>query len=212
MTFAVLLAITAAVPSDAEAGRKEKAAEKAYAAAFIGELEAAYPDTVWALKDLPVKSGLTMGIPWVGPIAEVSTTGFVIEAVSGVSSYGVGVDSVWFSVRAYDTLTFKEAEFDDGRWVIVFSGAGDAKGRDTKLVLQGAEPFGAFKPILDQLLSSSDPLAGYADWSDDVKRAIRGRVLLNGMNKRQAYFVVGEPTGSSVRDESGTKVETWNPR
>ena len=206
----VLLVAVAAVSTPAHAGKKAEL--KAYVAEFTAQVEAAYPSTVWALKDLPVKSGLTMGVPWIGPVAEVTLDGYKIEAKGGMESHGVGASGVWFSVRPYDSLEFKECEFDDGVWTIVFSGVGDSDGRDTKLRLPQKSTFAEVKPVLDQLISATDPLDGYADWSPEVKTAIQKRLVINGMNKRQAYFVVGEPTGSSVREEDGQKIETWSPR
>ncbi len=50
------------------------------------------------------------------------------------------------------------------------------------------------------------------DWSDEVKAAIRNRQVINGMTKRQAYLVVGEPDSASSREEDGKKIETWKPR
>ncbi len=194
----------------AHAGKK--AEQKAYVKAFMTELEATYSGQVWALRDLPVKSGLTMGVPWIGPIAEVTSSGYKIEATGGMDTYMAGASGVWFSVRPYETLQLKEAEFDDGEWVIVFEGVGDSDGRDTKIKVTEQLTFAQLKPVLDELVSTTDPLVTYDDWSPEVKTAIRRRVLINGMSKRQAYLVVGEPTGAEVREDDGKKIETWTPR
>ncbi len=180
--------------------------------ALEAEWTAAYPGQVWALKDLPVKSGMTMGIPWVGPIAEVTADGVSIDAtVMGSTTMG-SMQTTWFGVRPYDTLELKEAIYEDGNMVLTFDGVGGSEGRDTKIEIMGALSVDQAKASMDTIISAVDPCSLYGDWSTEVRTAIAKRQLINGMNKRQAYLVVGEPTGSSVTESDGVKVETWEPR
>ena len=205
-----LLASAVALSPLAHAGKKSE--EKAMVKVFSDEAAAAYPGVVWALKDLPVNTGLTMGIPWIGPTTTVTPAGFEIEAAAGMQATFGSASSVWFGVRPYDALMFKEVTYDDAVWTITFNGTADSDGRDTKIKIVEAVSFSQVKPVLDQLLSATDPILAYPDWSAEVNNAIRKRVLVNGMTKRQAYMVVGEPSGSSTREEDGKKIEVWNPR
>ena len=170
---------------------------------------AAYPGIVWSLKDLPVKSGQAMYGVYISPIAEVRTTGATVDATDGMQAHIGGAVSTWWGVRPYDTLTLKEIKFDDDFAVITFNGAKDSKGRDTKIKLFGPD-FAAVKPVLDELIVTTDPMD--ASWPAEIQTAIRNRAVVNGMSKRQAYFVVGEPSNAQVLDQGGKKVEVWTPR
>ena len=204
-TPVVIAGVVVGVPSAHAAGLS-----KADRKAFEDEVKAAYPGTVWALKDLPVTSGFTMGAAWIAPIVEVTAGGFKIEAIGGMSaSYG-SASSLWWSVRPNDSLTMKEVKFDDDWAAIAFVGTGASKGRDTKIKIIGAKTFAEVKAVMDQLVTAISPVQ--ADWSTAVKDAITKRALVNGMTKRQAYLVVGEPTEATTKDEGGKKVEIWKPR
>ena len=178
--------------------------------AFTDELKAAYSGDVWAMKDLPVNTGFTMYASWISPIAEVDPSGFRIEAQVGVSATVGSAQSVWFGVRPYDTLTFKEAGCADDGVVIALIGTGDSKGRDTKIKITEGNTLAQVKAGLDALVVTSDPID--PAWSDEIKQAIHNRTLVNGMTKKAAYLVVGEPSGASTKEENGKKIETWNPR
>ena len=173
---------------------------------------AAYPEPVWALKDLPVKTGVTMGIPWIGPLTTVTADGVEIDTTTvAAATYG-SVRTTWFGVRPYDTLQLVEAIYDDGNIALTFDGVGDSDGRDTKMDIIGAMTPEQAKASLDQIISAVDPCSLHDDWSAEVKAAIANRTVVDGMNKRQAYLVVGEPTSATVQELQGTKVETWVPR
>lgn len=183
---------------------------KADCKAFTGELKSTYSGTVWALKDLPVNTGFTMYAAWISPIAEVSTSGVKIEARTGMSATVGSAQSVWFGVRPYETLQYKEAECNDDGVVVAFVGVGGSKGRDTKVKITDGKTMAEVKAGMDTLLTTTDPVD--AAWPDDVKKAIANRILVNGMTKRQAYLVVGEPIDASTKEENGKKIETWKPR
>lgn len=190
----------------AQAGSQlDKKSQKAY----IAEVKAAYPDKVWALKDLPVKSGQASIAAYIAPIAEVRSDGYAIEASTQMVAHFGGMQSTWFGVRPYDTVKLKDVKFDDDFAVITFDGGWDSAGRDTKIKVFGSS-FAAVKPVLDELLTTTDPVD--AAWPADIQAAIRNRTVVNGMNKRQAYLVVGEPTNATTREENGKKIETWTPR
>jgi hypothetical protein len=210
LAFFLLAAPLAFVMSTpAEAASKSEA--KAAAAAYTEAVKAAYPGTVWALKDLPVTTGSTMNIPWISPVVTVDASGFKIETTTVIESTYGGAKSVWYGVRANDTLTFKEAAVDGDVVALAFVGTGGSKGRDTKIKITGGGTFADVKPILDQLLSTTSPVD--ESWPADIKSAIEKRVVINGMTKKQVYLVVGEPTSATTQDVGGgKKVETWVPR
>lgn len=190
------------------AGGLSKKERKALEAQWM----AAYPDQVWALKDLPAKTGMTMGIPWLGPIAEVTTDGVKIETSTVVSATYGSASTTWWGVRPYDTLKLVEAVYDDGNIALTFDGVDGSKGRDTKIDVIGAPTPEQAKASMDQIISTVDPCTLYGDWSDEVKQAIANRQVINGMTKRQVYLVVGEPESSTVQEVNGMKVEIWVPR
>lgn len=177
---------------------------------FATDVKAAYPSAVWALKDLPVNSGFTMYSSWISPIAEVTPTTVKIEAKTGVSATIGSAQSVWFGVRPYETLSFKELECNDDGVVLAFIGTGASKGRDTKIKITSGSTLAEVKTSLDTVITASDPVD--ASWPDDVKTGVHNRTLVNGMSKKQAYLVVGEPIDASTKEEGGKKIETWKPR
>lgn len=203
MSIAVVLLL---VPT-AEAG--SRADQKAQAAATMEQIKAAYPGTLYALKDLPVNTGSAMGLPYISPIVEVTPSGFEIDTSTAIQSTYGGAKSVWYGVRANDTLAFEESVYDDGILVLDFLGTGKADGRDTKIKITSGT-FEEVKPVLDQLLSVTSPVD--PSWPADVRTAIENRVVINGMTKAQAYLVVGEPTSATTQDLPGGKVDMWYPR
>jgi len=204
--FAAFALATLLLPCSALAGGLSKAERKT----FEADVQSAYPGTVWALKDLPVNTGFTMMAAWISPIAEVTPGGFSIQVTSmGQATLGMA-STVWYGVRPNDTLTLKEVEFDDEFLVIAFVGEGGSKGRDTKVKISGATTFAEVRPVMDQLLTATSPVD--PSWPDDIRQGIANRTLVNGMSKRQAYLVVGEPTEASTAEEEGKKVETWKLR
>ncbi|MCB9759860.1 MAG: hypothetical protein H6739_08505 [Alphaproteobacteria bacterium] len=205
--LAALCATLASTSLPAFAGGLSKAERKALEQAAT---DAYKGKDIWALKDLPVNTGLTMGIPWVGPIAEATPQGWTIDASTGMSSTMGSAQSVYFSVRPNDKIRFKETEYDDGVLTLTFTGVGNAEGRDTKIKCTGMTEFGQLQASLGELITTTDPVD--ASWSSEVKAGIYNRKLVNGMSKRQAYLVVGEPTSASVTEEEGKKIETWHPR
>jgi hypothetical protein len=208
--LAVLAApVSLALVPEAHAAGKSDA--KAAAAALTEEAKAMYPGTVWALKDLPVNTGTTMNIPWIGPLVEVAPDGFKIETTTVIQATYGGAKSVWFGVRANDTLSLKEATLDKDVMALTFVGIDGSKGRDTKIKITGVKSLAEVKPVLDQLLSNTSPVD--PSWPEDVKKAIAKRQVINGMTKKQAYLVVGEPESANTQDVGGgKKVETWVPR
>ncbi len=204
----IILIDTALHAPSAFAGGPSKAEQKQ----FEKDVQAAYPGAVWALKDLPVNTGFTMGVTWIGPLCEVTKEGYKIDTTTAMSATYGSAKSIWYSVRPNEALALKESEFDDGIFAITFVGTGASKSRDTKLKIIGVTTFAEVKPVLDQLLASASPVDSNTDWPADIKDAITKRNLVNGMSKKQAYLVVGEPTGSSSREEAGKKIEIWNAR
>lgn len=200
-----MLTLLTALTTAHAGSQLDKKAQNTYRTAVM----AAYPDKVWALKDLPVKSGQASIAAYIAPIAEVTADGYKIEASNQITSHFGGAQSTWWGVRPYDTLTFKEIKFDDDFAVITFNGGWDSAGRDTKIKVFGSD-FAKVKPVLDELLTTTDPVD--ASWPADIQAGIRNRAVVNGMSKRQAYLVVGEPTNAQVTEQDGKKIETWTPR
>lgn len=183
---------------------------KAECKTFVSEVKGAYAGQAWALKDLPVNTGFTMYAAWISPIAEVGPSSVSVVAKGGIQTTVGSAQSVWFGVRPNDTLTLKEAECTDDGVVVAFVGSGASKGRDTKIKLVSATTFGEVQAGLATLVTGVDPVD--ASWPDSVKTAIHNRTVVNGMTKRQAYLVVGEPTGASTEEGGGKKIEIWKPR
>ena len=151
-----------------------------------------------------------MGAAWLAPLVEVTPQGSTADTTMALQTSMGSAQSVWFGVRPNDVLELKEVEAEKDHVVIVFQGVGRSKKRDTKLKLMGSRTFADYKGALDALVSVTDPVD--PSWPANIRAAIANRTVANGMTKRQAYLVVGEPTGATVSEEGGKKVETWTPR
>ncbi len=69
-----------------------------------------------------------------------------------------------------------------------------------------------FKAAYDRTFSPVPLEDGHADWSPEIRSAIRGRRVVEGMTKEQAFCVVGEPLSVETRVEDGVSVDIWRPR
>lgn len=208
LALALSFSVPALAPAEAEAAKFSKQEKQA----FEDEVKAAFPGRAWALKDLPIKSGMAMMVPWVAPIAEITPEGTTIDT-TGIATGGFGaVSTVWYGVRPYDTIELEEVDFDGDEVTLVFHGVGDSDGRDTEIAIRGFRTFAPVRAAVEELVTSADPVAANPDWPEAISKAIARRVLVNGMNKRQAYLVVGEPLGATVQEVDGKKVEIWRPR
>ncbi len=208
LLVALLAPVSSFLVGSAEAANFSKQEGKA----FEAEVLAAYPGTVWALKDLPAYTGVTMGAPWLGPAVTVDASGWKADTSVGGSTGYASAKLLWHGVRPNDTLTLKEVDIDDDIATLALVGTGKSKGRDTKIKIEGVKTLAEVKATLDELLATTAPTQANADWPAEIKAAIEKRVVVNGMTKRQAYLVVGEPIFSNVYELQGKKMEMWAVR
>jgi hypothetical protein len=69
-----------------------------------------------------------------------------------------------------------------------------------------------FKKAYDQILSTKPLQDVHTEWTDEVRKAIVARRVVEGMTKAQAFCVVGTPIGIETNEKDGKKTETWFPR
>lgn len=193
--------------TEAHAGLKGK--EKK---AFTEALEQRFSGIVYARKDLPSYSGTTGWGPFLEPLVEVRPTGVTIDTSEAVKSgFGFAM-SVWWGCHVGDALTYDSVEFDSDKIKVLFKGGGASAGRELRIAILGATTLDQVGAQLDELFSTVPVLDEHPDWPEEIKAAIREGRVEQGMNKRQVYYVVGEPGSVTTQEIDGKKVEIWVPR
>lgn len=204
-----LPAIALTPTTEAHAGMKGK--EKK---AFTAEVEARFAGkAVYARKDLPSYSGTTGWGPFLEPLVEVRPSGVAIDTSEAVKSgFGFAM-SVWWGCHVGDALQYENIEIKDDKIKLLFKGIGPSAGRELRIAIMDTTTLAAVSSQLDELFSTVPLLDEHPDWPEEIKAAIREDRVVEGMNKRQVYYVVGEPSNvTTQKDAEGKELEIWVPR
>ena len=66
--------------------------------------------------------------------------------------------------------------------------------------------------LLSTLVAACGPADDGRDWPAEIRDAIGKRRLVEGMSKRQAYYVTGAPIKIDRSEEDGMAIEEWELR
>ena len=69
--------------------------------------------------------------------------------------------------------------------------------------------FEDFRAAFDRTFSAVPLQEEHPDWSAEIRSAIGQRHLLQGMTKRQAFYIVGMPARVAKSEENGKAIEIW---
>lgn len=146
------------------------------------------------------------------PLVEVSPQGTNVETAEGGASVGWyhAASTVW-SIRINDRVELDDMEWeeDEGYIEIELDGVGPSSDGHTAIKFVGVNSLQDFQAAFDQTFARQPLQEEHPDWPAEIRQAIGERRLENGMNKRQAYYVVGTPSRVEKTTEGEKTIETW---
>ena len=205
---AVCLAVAGALAigsiASVAAAELPKDARKQIKSQFVGK-------TVYARIDLPHKSGRHAWGTYKAPLVEVTPAGHNTDAEEGFRASAFHADSTYWGTMPNAKLRAAGVDFDEGNVEIELAGV-DNDEEGTVILFKDIGSVDEFTKAWDNVLSDVPLQDAHDDWSAEIKQAVGERRLLEGMNKRQAFYVVGAPERFEKSDEGGSSVETWYTR
>jgi hypothetical protein len=162
--------------------------------------------------DAPCEIGRHPYGTYQSPLVEVSPEGANTEQGAGPNFGWFHAGSTSWKARINDQMELDELEWDDDDPTSVeveIEGAGKAEGHDTTIRFVQIRSMADFQAAFDKAFSRVPLQDEHADWSPEIKKAISERRLLQGMTKRQAYYIVGMPAKVDKPAEEGKEVEVW---
>jgi hypothetical protein len=165
--------------------------------------------TLYLRIDAPSKVGFTgFGLSF-DPIVEVSPAGANVDSDS-FSFYGMGTS---WNVVINDAVKLDEIDIDadDGEIDVELDTlADDSDHTVIKFVHIGS--LADFQAAFERAFARVPLQDEHPEWPDTVRRAIASRTLTLGMNKRQAYYIVGKPQHVEESTAAGKEVVVWTLR
>ena len=168
--------------------------------------------TLYARIDIPCKTGRHPWGTYKSPLVEVTPEGESTEGGMAVHHSYWHAESTYWGIGPNATLKFDEGEWDGPNFEAEFYGVGDWDGTDTVILFKDIHSVDDFNRAFDRAFSTQPLQDEYPDWPIEIRDAIADHRLVEGMNKRQAYIVVGAPLRFEKREEDGQTTETWWPR
>lgn len=168
--------------------------------------------TLYLRVDAPCTQGRQPFGVYLAPLVEISPKGVNTEAGQGASFGWYHASSTVWGVRVNDTVELDEADWDEDTVEIELTGVGKTDGHDTIIKFIEIRSLADFEAAF-KLAFSDHPLQDdHPDWPAEIRKAIGDRQLMPGMNKRQAFYVVGTPEQVDTTTEGEKKIETWTLR
>lgn len=198
----LILAMLAAMPAAAKLTKPER---KEAESMLKGR-------TLYLRTDVPCTQGRHAYGVYQSSVVDVSPRGVNLETEGGASFGWFHAGSTVWDARINDSMKLDEMDFDDDTVEIELEGVGESDDRDTTLRFVEIHSLDDFQAAFDHTFSYRPLQEEHPDWSTDIRQAISRRQLVDGMNKRQAYYVVGTPAQVEKTEEDGKKVEIWTLR
>lgn len=162
--------------------------------------------------DAPCATGRHTWGTYKRPLVEISPQEVNTDGDRTFTASWWHADSTYWGVQVNDQVELDEVEFErDDNEVEAELEATDSN-NSTVLLFVDIKTLDDFKAAFD-LAFADRPLQDlHDDWSDDVKADIADRRLVNGMEKRQVFYVTGTPERFEKRQEDGKEIEIWHLR
>ncbi len=166
--------------------------------------------TLYLRNDAPCTQGRHPFGVYTSPLVDISPRGVNTDAQNGASFGWYHASSTVWEVRVNDSVELDSMDWGDDNTVeIELTGVGKTDGHDTVLRFVEINSLADFEAAF-KLAFSNRPLQDEnPDWTAEIRQAIGDRKLLPGMNKRQAFYVVGMPEQVDKSTDGEKKVETW---
>lgn len=161
--------------------------------------------------DVPCTQGRQPFGVFYSPVVEVSPSGTDSQAEEGASFGWYTAESTVWPIHVNDPVKLDDLDWDDDESSveIELDGVESADDHHTVVKFIKLTSLADFQAAFDQTFSRRPLQEEHADWPADVRQAIGQRRLLNGMTKRQAYYIVGMPARVEKKTEGDKPVEIW---
>jgi len=195
-----------AIPVVTAQGKLEKSDKK--------QLKSALQGTLYLRLDAPCATGRHSFGTYKRPLVEVSPEGANTEAENAINASWWHADSTYWGIRINDPVQLDEFELDgdEDALEIELEGIGPADGNSTVIRFVDIRSFDDFQAAFERAFSKSPLQDEHDDWSAEIKQAIAERRLLNGLTKRQVFYITGAPKSFEKKTEGGKEVEIWHLR
>ncbi len=200
LIVAGVLALGLAAPATAGISRQDKKAAKQM-----------FSSTLYLRVDAPCTQGRHPYGVYQSPLVEISPTSVNTQTQDGASFGWFHAQSTVWSVRINDPVKLDELDWEEeeGTVEVELEGVGPADDHDTVLRFVGIQSLQDFQRAFELAFSRQPLQEEHPEWPAEIRQAIGNRLLLNGMTKRQAFFVVGMPVRVEKKTEEGKEIETW---
>lgn len=171
-----------------------------------------FDGTLYMRLDAPCATGRHTFGTYVRPLVEISPEGSNTDAQNELNASWWHADSTYWGIRVNDPVEFDELEFDGTEVEIELVGIGPAEDISTVIKFVDIHTLDDFQAAFDRAFSHQPLQEEHDDWPAEIKRAVAERQLVNGMTKRQAYYVTGNPERFEKKEEDGQEIEIWYTR
>ncbi|HEX9734489.1 MAG TPA: hypothetical protein VGG06_21165 [Thermoanaerobaculia bacterium] len=202
----IALVVVLALPVATAEGKLDKSVRK--------QIKSALQGTLYLRMDAPCATGRHSFGTYVRPLVEVSPEGSNTEAENEVNASWWHADSTYWGIRINDPVELDEFEMEpeENALEIELAGVGPAEDNSTVVRFVDIHSFEDFQAAFDRTFARAPLQDEHDDWPAETKQAIADRRLVNGMGKRQVFYVTGAPESFEKKTEDGKEVEIWNLR
>lgn len=169
--------------------------------------------TLYLRVDAPCATGRHAFGVYKRPLVEVSPEGANTEDTDlTINASWWHADSTYWGIQVNDPTRLDEVDFEDDGIDVELEGVGPADGNATVIKLVDIHSMEDFEAAFDHAFARQPLQEEHDDWSAEIKDAISERRLVDGMTKRQVFYVTGTPKSFQKKEEDGKQVEIWHLR
>lgn len=148
----------------------------------------------------------------VDPFIELSPTGYswdrLVNLAEGSARAQRQRSGVYFAFRPNDSVKWGRPTYQGTTITVWFEGQRD----ELKVIFVQINTLDDFRKAFDYVFSRVPLQDEHPEWAAEVRSAIAGRHVIEGMTRQQASCVVGTPLKIEASTEAGTDVVVWYPR
>jgi hypothetical protein len=123
-----------------------------------------------------------------------------------------GVDTIFWGFGPNDVIRYAKLYFRGDGVVELWAEGVKPKNVEIWIRFVNIRTREDFKKAYDLILSPKPIQEDHPDWASDIRKAIAGHTVIQGMTEAQAFAVVGTPMRATTSEEGGKQVEIWFPR
>lgn len=168
--------------------------------------------TLYMRIDAPCATGRHPFGVYKRPLVEVSPEGVNSEAEEAMTASWWHADSTYWGIRVNDPVKLDEIDEEDEGIEIELEGVGPVEDESTVILLVGVSTLADAEAAVERAFARVPLQDEHDDWPQEIKDGIAERRLMEGMTKRQAYYITGRPESFEKRTEDGKEVEIWHLR